>query len=68
MSRRKEDTSEEHPYLSHSLPKVHTKQAVCSEPSAMTCTKFPSDNSASETFLMLETSAPGLSRYVNPTT
>lgn len=62
-------TSEEHPCLSHSLPKVHAKQAVSGEPSATTCTKFPSDNSAGETFLLtLETSALGLSGYVNPTT
>lgn len=60
--------STEHPCLPHSLPKVHTKWAVCGEPSAMTFSKFPSDNSAGETFPMLETSAPGLSQYVNPTT
>lgn len=48
--------------LSHSLPKVHPKQAVSGEPSATTCTKFPSDNSAGETFLLtLKTSALGLS-------
>ena len=57
--------SEEHPCFSHSLPKVHT---ICCETATMTCTKFPSGNFAGETFLMLETSAPGLSLYINPTT
>lgn len=50
-SMRKEDT------WVRSIPACPT---ICSEPSAMTCTKFPSDNSASEMLLTLETLAPGL--------